>query len=76
MVLRRSGDHSAGALVALLLILTAWGNALAMLIVSGLSLVVGLFISRGRIGRGVPFVVLAACIVATAIAIVRLAFRS
>jgi hypothetical protein len=76
MVLRRSGDHLVGAAVALLLVLTAWGNAGAMIIVSGLSLAVSLVVFRGRIGRGVPFVIAAAAAVAAVIAIVLLVIRS
>ncbi|HVP58517.1 MAG TPA: hypothetical protein VMU02_10490 [bacterium] len=75
MILRRSGDHVVGAVVALLLILTAWGNAYAMMIASGLALVASLVLFRGRIGRGVPFVILASAAVAAVIAVVILATR-
>jgi hypothetical protein len=76
MIMRKSGDHLVGAVVALLLILTAWGNAIAMIIVSGLSLAVSLVVFRGRIGRGVPFVIAVAAAVAVGIAIVLLAIHT
>jgi|GEM_PF-2105954 len=76
MVLRRSGDQLVGAVVALLLILTAWGKAEAMFIVSGLCLAGGLIIFRGRIGRGVPLILAVAAAVAAVTAIVLLVIRS
>lgn len=45
-------DKFAALAVAVLLILTAWGNALAMLVVSLLGLVVGLLFFRKSITRG------------------------
>jgi hypothetical protein len=45
-------DKFAAIVVALLLILTAWGNAMVMLIFATLGLVVYVLISRRNIARG------------------------
>ena len=45
-------DKLAALAVAVLLILTAWGNAFAMLVVALLGLVIGLLFFRRSIGRG------------------------
>jgi len=45
-------DKFAAIAIAVLLILTAWGNALAMLVVSLLGLVVGFLFFRKSIARG------------------------
>jgi hypothetical protein len=51
MNLTKNTDHVFSAVVvAVLLILTAWGNATAMLILSAIGLVVGILWCRGRRG--------------------------
>ena len=61
-------DETIGAVgVALLLILTAWGNALAMLIVSILGLIAAL-VFRRRFLRGSAMVLVVGCTVAGLIA--------
>lgn len=45
-------DRFAALAVAVLLILTAWGNAVAMLVISALGLVVGLVLFRRSNTRG------------------------
>lgn len=45
-------DWSSALTVAVLLLLTAWGNAVAMFVVSALALVVGLLAFGRNLGRG------------------------
>ena len=45
-------DKLAALAVAVLLVLTAWGNAVAMLVVAALGLVVGLIFFRKSITQG------------------------
>jgi hypothetical protein len=45
-------DRFAALAVAMLLILTAWGNAMAMLVVAVLGLAVGVLLFRKSITRG------------------------
>ena len=61
--MRTKSDEAIGAIaVAVLLILTAWGNALAMLIVSGLGLLAAL-VFRRRHFQGSALVVTVGCLV-------------
>ena len=55
--------------VAVLLILTAWGNAIAMMIVSAVGLIIGLFLYRGRFLKGGLLAAAVACVVAFVIGI-------
>jgi hypothetical protein len=65
-------DRLAAVAVALLLILTAWGNAVVMLAVAGLGLVAGMiFFGRGFIKGGALSAFLA-FVLAVAIALVTL----
>ena len=59
-------------IVASLLILTAWGNAVAMLIVSILGLVVYVWVSRKKIVRSGPLASIVGFVLAFVIAVVRL----
>jgi len=45
-------DRIAAVAIAVMLILTAWGNAVAMLVVSGLGLIAGLLFFRKSLTRG------------------------
>ncbi len=65
---------SAGAVV-LLLILTAIGNAVAMLAVSAVLLAVALIMSRGRLQGGSMLAVAAGAVVAVVVALVFLIVR-
>jgi len=56
--------------VAVLLILTAWGSAWAMLIVSAVVLGLGAAVLRGRLLRGAALVSAVGCIVAMLVAAV------
>ena len=64
--------YAAGA-VAALLILAAWGNAIAMLVASAVGIVVGL-LALGRSASRLPAlaVLLVACAVAVAVAVLLL----
>ena len=66
---RRSSEAFAALVAAALLLLTAWGNGLALLIASAVGLVIGwrLF-SRGD-RRRVPLAVLTGAVVAAAIVV-------
>jgi hypothetical protein len=55
--------------VALLLLLTAWGNAWAMVIASALGLIAGLILFRGSLLRGAVLAATVACVMAAAIAV-------
>lgn len=65
-------DRFAALAVAVLLILTAWGNAEAMLAVAVLGLVVGLLLFRKSITRGAVLAATVGCAVAIVIALVML----
>lgn len=49
---RSLSDKFTTLVVVMLLILTAWGNAVAMLVVAGIGLVVSLLLFRKSIARG------------------------
>ncbi|MCJ7667742.1 MAG: hypothetical protein MUP04_05595 [Anaerolineae bacterium] len=66
-------DKFAAIAIAVLLILTAWGNALAMLIVSLLGLVVGFLFFRKSIARGGALAATVGFVLAIIIALVLLA---
>jgi hypothetical protein len=66
-------DKFAVIAIAVLLILTAWGNALAMLVVSVLGLVVGLLFFRKSIARGGALAATVGFVLAIIIALVLLA---
>jgi hypothetical protein len=55
--------------VALLLLLTAWGNAWALVIASALGLIAGLILFRGSLLRGAGLAATVACVMAAAIEI-------
>ena len=61
--------------VAVLLILTAWGNAWALFVVSALGLVAGLLMFRRNSLRGAVLAATVACVLAAAMAAVMLLWR-
>jgi hypothetical protein len=63
-------DYFAPVAVALLLILTAWGNAIAMFVVAAATLMISLTVFRGRLGLGGPLAALVAAVVAIVVAAV------
>ena len=66
----REKEDAFGAIaIAILLILTAWGNALALLIGSLVGLVVMLILFRGKLHHGAGLVVAASVLVAILIAV-------
>jgi hypothetical protein len=65
-------DKLAAIIVAVLLILTAWGNAVVMLVVSLLGLVVGLLFFRKNITKGGPLAAVVGFVLAIIIAFVML----
>ena len=65
-------DRLAVVAVALLLILTAWGNAEIMLIVAVLGLVVSAILLRKRITQGGAISAALGCVVAVAVALIML----
>jgi len=65
-------DKLAALAIAVLLILTAWGNALAMLVVAVLGLVVGLVFFRKSIVRGGALAATVGFVLAIVIALVML----
>jgi O-antigen ligase len=65
-------DKLAAIAVALLLILTAWGNAAIMLIVAVLGLIVSATLFRKRITKGGALSAALGCIVAVAVALIML----
>jgi hypothetical protein len=65
-------DKLAAMAVALLLILTAWGNGAIMLIVAVLGLVVSVILFRKRITQGGALSAALGCIVAVAVALIML----
>lgn len=69
---QRLSGWGAAAAVALVLLLTAWGNAYAMLLVGIAGLVVGLVFFRKSLARGGALAALVGCLLAIALAIVTL----
>ena len=69
---RSLSDRLAALAVALLLILTAWGNAAIMLIVAVLGIVVSAILFRTRITQGAGLSAALGCTVAVAVAVVML----
>lgn len=69
---RSLSDRLAALAVALLLILTAWGNAAIMLIVAVLGIVVSAILFRTRITQGASLSAALGCTVAVAVAVVML----
>jgi hypothetical protein len=67
---RSLSDKFAALAVAVLLIVTAWGNALAMLIVALLGLAVGLLFFRKSVARGGALAAIVGFVVAIIIALV------
>ena len=65
-------DRLAAVAVALLLILTAWGNAAIMLIAAAIGLVVSAILFRIQLTRGGALSATLGCVVAIAIALVML----
>ena len=65
-------DKIAAVAVAMLLILTAWGNAVIMLIVAVLGLVASVIYFRRRITRGGALSAILGFVVAVAIALIML----
>jgi hypothetical protein len=65
-------DKFAAIVVASLLIITAWGNAMVMLIVSALGLVVFALISGKNISRGGALAATIGFVIAIAISLVML----
>lgn len=65
-------DWPAAAVVALVLLLTAWGNAHAMLLVGIVAFVVGLILFRNTPARGGALAALVGCLLAIALAVVTL----
>ena len=65
-------DKLAAIAVALLLILTAWGNAAIMLIAAAIGLVVSAILFRIQLTRGGALSATLGCVVAIAIALVML----
>lgn len=65
-------DRLAAIAVAVLLILTAWGNAAIMLIVAVLGLVVSTILFRKRNTQGSALAAALGCVVAVAVAVVML----
>jgi hypothetical protein len=63
-------DRFAASVVAVLLVLTAWGNALAMLVAAGIGLVVGVLLFRRSITRGGALAAIVGLVVAIAIGLV------
>jgi asparagine N-glycosylation enzyme membrane subunit Stt3 len=63
-------DIYAAVTVALLLILTAWGNALAMFVVAAVGVVLGLLIFGRRFARRGAVAAVIACGVAVVIALI------
>lgn len=69
---RTLSDKMAAVAVALLLILTAWGNAAILLIASVLGLVASAILYRTRITQGGALSAALGCMVAVAVAVVML----
>jgi hypothetical protein len=63
-------DLFAAVAVALLLILTALGNAVAMLVVSAVTLAAGFIVWRGKLGAGGLLAAVMAAIIGVVIALV------
>lgn len=69
MAKQSSNDKFAAITVAGLLLLTAWGNANAMLIFGALGLVIGVLFFRKNLGRGAMLAATVGCVVAILIAL-------
>jgi hypothetical protein len=69
---QRLSDWAAAAAVALVLLLTAWGNAYAMLLAGIVGLIVGLVFFRNTVARGGALAALVGCLLAIGLAIVAL----
>lgn len=69
---KRLSDWAAAAAVALVLLLTAWGNAYAMLMVGIVGLIVGLVFFRSTLARGGPLAALVGYLLAITLATVTL----
>lgn len=65
-------DKLAALAVAVLLVLTAWGNAVAMLVVAVLGLIVGLLFSRESITQGGALAATVGFVLAIVIALIML----
>ena len=65
--MKKRDDAFAAIAVAVLLILTAWGNAIAMMIVSAAGLLVAALIYRKQLFKGAALVALVAFVVAAGI---------
>jgi hypothetical protein len=65
-------EKLAAVAVALLLILTAWGNAVVMLVVAAIGLVVSVILFRKRIARGGALSAALGFVLAIAIALIML----
>lgn len=69
--MKEKEDALATIAIAVMLVLTAWGNAIAMMIGSMIGLVVLLIVCEGKIFRGAA---LAAAVALTVAAVLALAF--
>jgi len=65
-------EYFAPASAALLLLLTAWGNAIAMFIVSLIILIILLTVFRSKLGMGGPFTALVVSVLVIVLAAVLL----
>jgi hypothetical protein len=65
-------DKLAALVVAVLLILTAWGNAVALLVVAVLGLAVGVLLFRKSIARGGALAATVGFVLAIVIALIML----
>ena len=72
---RSRSDLFAAVAVALLLILTAMGQAVAMLAVSAVTLAAGFIVWRGKLGAGGLLAAVAAAIIGVVIAFVFMVIR-
>jgi hypothetical protein len=66
----RSDDSLAAVVVVALLLLTAWGNAYAMLLFSCLGLIFGFWKYRGRLLRGAWLAAVAGAFVVAVLSVV------
>jgi hypothetical protein len=72
---RSRSDLFSAVAVALLLILTAIGNAVAMLVVSAVTLAVGFIVSRGKLGGAGLLVAVVAAILGVILALIFMVAR-
>jgi hypothetical protein len=70
MTQQRKSDWLAPVVVAVLLILTAWGNAVAMFIASLLGLLATFVVARRELARGGFLAAAVGCVVALVVAVV------